>query len=82
MFYFGRLRAYACELKAQYLMNIHKANENYSNVQRKRKNINLTIEKIEQALPLLQNYIKLKACFVILLGNNQIGMRRLFYKLS
>ena len=36
------------------------ANESFSAVQRKRKNLNLTIEKIEQCLPLLQNYIRLK----------------------
>ena len=40
------------------------ANESFSAVQRKRKNLNLTIEKIEQCLPLLQNYIRLKVCKV------------------
>ena len=40
------------------------ANESFSAVQRKRKNLNLTIEKIEQCLPLLQNYIRLKVSAV------------------
>ena len=36
------------------------ANENYAHVQRQRRNVNLTIEKMEECLPMLANYQKMK----------------------
>ena len=39
------------------------ANQNYAEIQTQRKNVNLAIEKLEECLPLLQNYQKMKVKF-------------------
>lgn len=36
------------------------ANENFQNVQRVRRNVNLSIEHLESCVPLFQNYIRLQ----------------------